>query len=33
MELNDILGPLICGVVGGIAGTDLLLKLKKKDRE
>ncbi len=30
MELNDILGPLICGVIGGIAGTAVFLKLKKK---
>lgn len=32
MELSDIV-PVICGIIGGIAGTALYLKLKKKDGE
>lgn len=33
MDLNDILGPMICGIIGGIIGTAVFLKLKKKDGE
>ena len=32
MELSD-LAPIICGIIGGIAGTAVYLKLKKKDGE
>lgn len=32
MDLSNLLTGLICGVLGGIAGTALFIKLKKKDQ-
>lgn len=33
MQLNDILGPLICGILGGIAATALFIKYNKKSSD
>lgn len=33
MDYNDVLVPLICGILGGIAGTAVFLKLAKKQEK